>query len=409
MIRVASPRVDALPGAHPRWRLTTELVVEGGPDPGRDELWLEGPGSPETVDAGGTPWAVMLAPLAARLDMPLSIEAVVDARTANGIVAASRIWSGWYPDASVVRLEAPRLPGPGAGQPTGPTVGPGTERTAAFFTGGVDSSWTALQHRGTGAEVRDLITVHGFDIPLTEDEAFRRMTARFRDWAGGWGGAVVDLRTNLRETRADAAPWGPLAHGCALIGSGLALGARYDVLRLAATGGIRDPHPWGSHRETDHLFGTQRTRIDHHGAEAPRWEKVRAIVADPGATALLRVCWRSGTDRNCGSCSKCLRTMALLDLWGALERSPTFPDRLPLDALERVHVKESWDVREFTDLVVLGRRHGRPDLVAAATGAMRRSRRGARALAVLDRLAGAPAIGRAARSWGARIREEWIA
>lgn len=403
MIQVTAPRLEAIHADAPRWRLAVDLTVDAGACSGTEEVWLEGPGSADTIDADGTPWAVMLAPLAAHLGVPLIVDAPVQPQTAAGIAAVSRRWSEWYPGVSPVRLEG------GVTGSTGPRAHESSSaRIAAFFTGGVDSLCTALDHRSNGSGVRDLISVHGFDIPVSEIGAFGRMVDRFQDWADAWGGRVVDLRTNLRETRAGSVPWGPLAHGCALIGSGLALGPRYDVLRIAATGGERDPHPWGSHLETDPLLGTATMRVEHHGADLARWEKVRRIVEDGTAMSLLRVCWRSGSDLNCGRCSKCLRTMALLDLSGALDDAPTFPRELPLDALARVHVKESWDTREFMDLVALGVRCDRGDIAGAARRAIRRSRRRGRAIALLDRLVHTPALGAVARSWRSRIQSGWI-
>ena len=397
-LRITRPALDVQPGPTPRWRLSVELVVRDGSRPTAETIWLEGPGSPNTVDGSGTPWAVMFAPLAAQLGQPLVVEAPVAVPVAEGIRTVSEQWSRWYDGVVPVRLEAPQ---------TEASVSR-SDRAATFFTGGVDSLWSALDQRETGASERDLICIHGFDLQLDEEDAFKRMTEKFGRWAVSWGGQVVALRTNLRTTRAEVAPWGPLAHGCALVGAGLALGPRYDVLRIAATGGRRDPHPWGSHVETDHLLGTGRTRIDHHGAEAARWEKVRRIVEDADALDLLRVCWRSGTDRNCGACSKCLRTMALLEVFNALERAPTFPDGLPLDALAHVHVKESWDVREFSDLIELATERDRPDVVDAARTAMLRSRWGGKAVAFLDRLAGTPGLGIPARACRTRIHAAWI-
>jgi hypothetical protein len=290
-----------------------------------------------------------------------------------------------------------------------PTRAPREERRAAFFSGGVDSLWTALHHRATEVTVRDLVTVHGFDVPLSEAAAFERMRDRFDSWARSWGGAVVPIRTNYREVATGDVPWGELAHGCALIAAGLLLSPHYDRLMIAATGGVRDPHPWGSHVETDHLLSSRETRVEHHGADAPRWEKVRRIVEDDEALAILRVCWRSETDLNCGRCSKCLRTMALLDLWGALGRAPTFPGKLSLDDLSRVHVAESWDEREFSDLEEQGQVHGRPDLAEAARRAMQRTRSRQRALDLASRFAETPGLRTASRLVQQRVRSGWIA
>ena len=385
------------------WRLSVPVLVSDTADGvGENETyWIEGPGDPDTVDVTGTPWAAALAPLAASGGHELRLEVPVDARVLDGVRRVSEIWSAWYDGVAPISVRADAV--------AGPEGGGGAGRVAAFFSGGVDSLWTALELRDGAAAQRTLLTVHGFDVPLEEAEAFDRMRERFDAWTTGWGGGGAALATNFRRTASGKVPWGPLAHGCALVAVGLAVGPRFDVLRIASTGGVRDPHPWGSHLETDHLLGSLAVRVEHHGAEAARWQKVRRIVEDEGALSLLRVCWRSGTDANCGVCSKCLRTTALLELHGALDRAPTFPARLDLDALARVFVRESWDVREFTDLVSLATRSGRPDVAGAASAALRRSRRGRRTLGALRRLERTPGLGGPVRSLRARIEAGWIA
>ncbi len=406
MIRVSAPVVKPVAGRGGGWRAAVRFAASSdGPDA---ELWFEGPGSADDVDATGTPWAVALAPLAFHTGQGLRVDGPIDQRIREGLATVTGIWSRWYGGAGPIELWAPAE----SETPAAPWAASGEnraqERRAAFFSGGVDSLWTALDHRTRGGATKDLITVHGFDVPLAEGEAFERMLGRFTSWAGAWGGRVVPIRTNYREGPTRRVPWGELAHGCALIAAGLLLSPRYDRLLIAATGGERDTHPWGSHVDTDHLLGSDATSVEHHGADAPRWKKVRRIVEDDAALGILRVCWRSGTDLNCGRCSKCLRTMALLDLWGALERAPTFPATLSLDDLARVHVAESWDVREFSDLEEQGRANGRLDLVEAARRAMRRTRSRERALSFARWFANTPGLRTVSRLAQQRVRSGWI-
>lgn len=401
MLSAQKPEVGPRRGPGGGWRAAIRFSLPA--DGGAGDLWYEGPGTPDDVDCSCTPWAVALAPLAFHLGADLEMPEAVDPRVAAGLESVFGTWSRWYGKPRV-RLRAPVA----AEGPTTPVGSEDGQRLAAFFSGGVDSMWTALDQPTPAADTRDLITVHGFDIPLSEEQAFNAIAARFAPWARSWGGTLVPLRTNFRLAPTGAVPWGELAHGCALIAAGLLLSPRYDVVRIAATGGVRDPHPWGSHLQTDPLLGSSRTRIEHHGAEATRWQKVERIAADDAALSLLRVCWRSQSDRNCGHCSKCLRTMALLELFGALQRAPTFPDRLPLDRLARVHVAEGWDVREFNDLDEQATLRGRPDLARTARRAMRRTRRRERMLRWIRLISKTPGLRAAARASERRLRSGWI-
>jgi hypothetical protein len=62
---------------------------------------------------------------------------------------------------------------------------------------------------------------------------------------------------------------------------------------------------------TDHLMGSGEFRMVTDGCTYDRTQKVAALAGWPEGIRHLRVCWRGGlNDRNCGTCEKCLRTIA---------------------------------------------------------------------------------------------------
>jgi len=93
----------------------------------------------------------------------------------------------------------------------------------------------------------------------------------------------------------------------------------------------------------------------------------------------LRVCWENRGGRyNCGTCEKCLRTMAELYLAGALERCRTLPDRIDIDALSRLPVSDP-SRRSFAVSLLNSARASRRPLGGSIAGALRqalRERRG---------------------------------
>jgi hypothetical protein len=381
-------------------RLRATVTYDDGHAP--ESYWFDVPGNLADESARtGDPWLTALLPLAATLGEPLRIPLPVDATLLDGAEQITRIWSSWYPQIARPRVEA---------EPDDRSRSAAADTAAAFFSGGVDSFFTLLRVRDdvTAIErppVRSVVTVHGFDVPLHNSGAFARMRSRFDDVVGECGVTAIDVATNLRITRWARAPWGRLAHGCALAAIAHVL-RTYSTVYIAATGGYRDLHPWGSHPLTDPLLSTERTRIVHDGAAFTRVEKTRLLTTSNAAMRTLRVCWKSESDENCGRCNKCLRTMLILELLGALDRCETFDaSRVGIVAASRILCAEPWDFRELRDIRALATERGRPDLANAATISMRGSRRLTRALGAVRSLHRHTAI----RSLTSRLEKRMLA
>jgi hypothetical protein len=375
-VHVSAPRVEVSPESADSIRLSAAVSYDGG-SPGCEEYWVDFPADlASEVSTAGSPWLAWLLPLAVTLQEPLRIEAPVDAMLRDGAAELLGVWRTWYGHRHVPVVEAPVaedqavLSAPRGGP--GP-LHPRAARTAAFFSGGVDSTFTVL--RGRAAPVDDLITIFGFDLPVNGTTATAAVSQRHAQFARAQGMHYVSVRTNLRSTRWNEIDWEHLGHGPALAGIALALETRYARVLIAATGGFRDLHPWASHPLTDPLLSSAALRIVHDGAAYTRTEKLRLIAGYPAALNALRVCWRSSDGQNCGECNKCYRTMLALELLDALDGCRAFPaERVNLHSTARVYCARPWDFREFRDIRDLALGVGRNDIAAAATAAMRRSR-----------------------------------
>jgi hypothetical protein len=198
--------------------------------------------------------------------------------------------------------------------------------TGAFFTGGVDSFYTALKHLD---QVDALVYVRGFDIDVTDDAANRTALSGIKSAAGLLGKPLVEIASNLRVFAGDFIDWGPY-HGAALGSVCALLGASFGRIFVPASFTYARLPPWGSHPILDPLWSTDEVEIVHDGCESNRVEKLAAIAGQPAARSWLRVCLenRHGS-YNCGRCEKCLRTMVLLRAMGKLDSFTAFP---PLDA-----------------------------------------------------------------------------
>jgi hypothetical protein len=354
---------SAAPG---RVRMTAEVRFDD-PAAGTEEFWFE---VPETCAADlsttGNPWLACLAPLAAQRGEPLRIGLPVDALMARNIRELLAIWSAWYSRLKVVPLE---LDVRDDAVPTAPS------RTGAFFSGGVDSFYTVLRHGADHLRPDELILIRGFDFPLEFREEFDRHRDRMRAAAESLGMELVDVATNLRETRLREAPWATLWHGSALASSGLALERRYRYLLVASSSTYGELEPYGSHPMTDVLHSTSTTRILHDGADATRLDKVGYVAGSDLALRYLHVCFRETSGRNCGRCRKCLLAMLGLLLSGAGDRCTAFDGGPDLDRVRRILFTTEGQRHGVRRLRTLARRQGRTDVVRALDEALRRSAR----------------------------------
>jgi hypothetical protein len=349
-----------------RVRLTGAVKYDRG-SPSSEQLWFDFPRQHAAeLSQSGNAWLSALLPLAVKLNEPLRIQPPVDAKLLYGVRELNRVWHAWYPEVPVVTIEA---------DPTAAAPSPAPARTAAFFSGGLDSFFTALRPReDERVQIDDLITVWGMDVPIENEAAGRDLFDRHQRIAAALGKGFVGVSTNLRTTRWVETDWEHVAHGPGLAAAGLLLEPRYHTVFIAATGGYRDLHFWGSHPLTDPLLSTAATSFVHDGAAFTRVEKTRLVTGSSVAMNSLRVCWRSKSVENCANCNKCYRTMLMLELLGALEWCSTFePDQVDLKRASRIYCAYPWDFRELRDIEALARATGRLDVAEAVRKSMDRS------------------------------------
>ena len=207
-------------------------------------------------------------------------------------------------------------------------VRPSGSRVGAFFSGGVDSFYTLLEHQD---EITDLIFVHGFDIRLSDGKLARMAEESVRRVGAHFGKRVIKIETNIRPFFDGYGSWGVLTHGAALAAVGHALPREFRRVYIAASDSYPKLTPWGSHPHLDPLWSRSDLEFVHDGYAADRLDKIRRIATSEIALQNLRVCWKNWRGAlNCGRCEKCLRTMVSLRIAGALERCPVFAKPLTL-------------------------------------------------------------------------------
>jgi hypothetical protein len=396
-------RHDDSPDHHGFIRLTGEIRYERQDGRPHEELWFEFPAQyGSDLSTSGDPWLACLLPLAMTLGEPLAVAAPVDPLLLTNAHDLVAVWQAWYPSRRAVRIEADTstdAPGP-----------QGPRRTVSFFSGGIDSFFTALRPRALTAP-DDLLFVHGLpDLPLHRSEQFAHVEARLREAATALGRELIVAKTNMLSTRMATADWGRLAMSPATLSVAFAIERRFGRVLIPSSLDCTGLEAWGSHPMTDPLLSTTRTAVAADGFAFSRAEKTALVSQSAVAMRALRVCLAKDVEWNCTGCEKCYRTLLALDALGALDRASTFD-------LRRYDVRHGADVyladalhrSFFHEIERLARARGRRDIERAVRTSLRRSRRLERIRRLYAWVGRKPLVGPAIRRLGPRVHARILA
>lgn len=225
-----------------------------------------------------------------------------------------------------------------------PAPGPDDRRTAAFFSGGVDSFDLIADH---GDDIDDLIFVRGFDVEVHDRERNEEVLALVRRAAAAVDKPLLVIDTDLRDFADPVTNWTWYVYA-GLISTAILLGRTHHTVLCAAS--VADQHlPDDAVRLRGTPFGNERIALRIEGRQATRVEKIAKVAASGLARDTLRVCWQNIPGSiNCGTCDKCLRTVVALAAAGGLGTISTLPDVIDLDAVAR-HPASTRSDRAFLD------------------------------------------------------------
>ncbi|MCK4463319.1 MAG: hypothetical protein KAU58_03305 [Candidatus Omnitrophica bacterium] len=322
------------------------------------------------LSSTANPWLACLMPLASFYGEPLRLCLPVDGALYDNMQELQQLWKRSYPHMHVVPVEASAINCLDYHK---------KKSVASFFSGGIDSFFTALRYNCVESafktKIDDLLCVWGFDIPLKNKKDFFHLKGTLEKVSEKIHANFISVATNLRETRLKTVGWGPLYFGSALASVGLALEKKYSLIYIASNGEGWNMAPWGSHPLSDPLFSTSNTRICHDGFMYTRVEKTEYISKFEVARHGLHTCWKNSSYDNCSICDKCYRTMSTLDALGVLHLFPTFKKELyDTSKLGHLYIKNDFQKIYYEDIKRLATKKGRRDIVASLNSSFGKSK-----------------------------------
>ncbi|MBK7948257.1 MAG: hypothetical protein IPK00_05850 [Deltaproteobacteria bacterium] len=239
------------------------------------------------------------------------------------------------------------------------------------FSGGVDSTFTALNHAPDSQSPYALDTglmIHGFDIPL-EDPAFQSAWQRARGTLASLGMDCLSMRTNFRAVVPDL--WRH-THGTALAACLHVLSPRFGTALIPSSAAYHEAvDPCGSDPLTDPMLSSDALAVVHDGARFARRDKLAGLAGWPRGLEGLRVCWEGERrDRNCCRCEKCIRNMLNFRLLG-MPIPSSFPEPLSAERIESLKIGAA-EIAIWKRLIALGGKGALPEEILRA---MRRTTR----------------------------------
>jgi hypothetical protein len=311
------------------------------------DVWFRSRGLTQAPERGDAFLAVALIPaMYAGMDIDLLQLPPVSATLLAKLDLIQEIWTSWNPELRRVTIRAN----------VAPDQHGTSDRTATFFSGGVDAVYAVL---AGGGPREQLVFINGFDFAMTPTD-WATATARVERLANLLGGEFETVETNwIAFTRSHRIARSTSHGGCLVAVAHLLAPARMTISSSNSWGRLT---PWGTHPLVDPLWSSDLTAIRHFGSDALRAEKVAAIAVRPELLDDLWVCHNDPLV-NCGQCTKCSRTMAVLRVLDAPMRGFSTHEGDPI-AQYLEAVPRTWEKIYLNELRLMVERQGNnPELL----------------------------------------------
>ena len=298
------------------------------------ELWWEasGPAAADLRPSADGILAAAFLPAAARGERRIALDGPVCPRLAAGLLTVARLFDGWRGTST----EPPRIEPRDGFRAAVPRRPP---RSAAFFTGGVDSTHLVRRNRADfpadhPERFADALAVFGLYAPDQLDAAdpfagYARTRAALEEIAAESGLALVPVATNVTALAPEIDFIAKRSLSSALVSAAHLFPSRWSSVTFASGRDASILVPLGTHPLVDPALGSAAVDVRHEGIGIGRPERIAELCAREEAVPRLLVCMSGPPPPylNCGRCEKCLRTMTALAAFGRLPESREFPRR----------------------------------------------------------------------------------
>lgn len=201
-----------------------------------------------------------------------------------------------------------------------------TEKTALFFSGGLDATTSLINIMEDGQEPV-LLTLWGADVKLADLEGWENKSNHTKMIAKKFGLESAFVSTEFRRFLDEGLLtqkvlplindgwWHGLHHGIGLIGHAAPYAYKHKLrcVYIAASYSKGEVYTCASDPTIDDYVRFGSCQTVHEGYNLDRQAKIRTVSRFVSAKKIdlpLIVCWESTGGRNCGHCEKCMRTAA---------------------------------------------------------------------------------------------------
>lgn len=243
-----------------------------------------------------------LLPGAMKQGSDIHIDGPVDPVVIANAREFSRIWELWEPhkfhEVSITASEEAVLPE--------------SKRRPQLvcFSGGIDSTHMLLR-LGVQEERGTTLTVHGMEIDQQNIDQFGELLHWTDPLLEHLNYGRITVRTNATQIGGGYHSWALTLAGCTFM-------FRHAFERSVFASDFTAAEdfltfPWGSNTVTNRLLAGTDYRLDSLCEDFSRVAKIGEIVSNPVASRTLSFCKRKVLrPKNCGTCSKCVRTKMMM-------------------------------------------------------------------------------------------------
>lgn len=261
--------------------------------------------SPVSINVEYADFAVWLClPLAMSEDKTLIIHGSGTSKTKENAEELSNIWSSWLPKKySMINVEFKNYREIDTENQQ--------KKSLMCFSGGVDSTFSLITN-DFGEQKPDLLTVQGMDYSLNDAVGFKQSIEQTNCLVKELSGQRSYVQSNAYDIYKKYRIGGQLSHVFLLSAVGFMFAKSYKTLFLASDHSFYqqfEVFPAGSSFASNRFFDSGDFNLQTLDELTTRAEKLTTLFHNATALESLSFCKnRKIRPKNCGVCSKCLRT-----------------------------------------------------------------------------------------------------